>query len=44
MYIYVCICIHLFFYKQLGSALIPQSFLYFPGFCGGKLLSACLVV
>ena len=34
----------LFFYKQLGSCLGPQSCLYFQGFRDSKLLNGCLVV
>ena len=34
----------LFFYKQLGSGLSPQSCLYFQGFWVSKLLNGCLVV
>ena len=38
------IVLHLFFYKELGSGLSPQSCLYFQGFRGSKLLNGCLVV
>ena len=38
-------CNKLFFYKELvGSALSPQSCLYFQGFQGSNLLNVCLVV
>ena len=30
-----------FFYKQLGSGLSPQIYLYFQGFRGSKLLNGC---
>ena len=33
-----------FFHKQLGSGLGPQSWLYFQGFQGSKLLNGCLAV
>ena len=33
-----------YFYKQLGSSLSPQSYLYFKGFWGSKLCNGCLVV
>ena len=33
--------IHSFFYKQLGLGLSPQSYLYFQGFWGSKLLNGC---
>ena len=36
--------LYLFFNKQLGSALIPQSCLNFRGFWGSKLLNGCFVV
>ena len=36
--------IHSFFYKQLGSGLSPESYLYFQSFWGSKLLNSCLVV
>ena len=32
------------FNEQLGSGIIPQSFLYFQGFRSSKLLNGCLVV
>ena len=34
----------IFFYKQLASGLSSQSYLYFQGFYGSKLLDGCLVV
>ena len=36
--------ITLFFYKQHGPRLSPQSCLNFPGFQGSELLNGCLVV
>ena len=43
-YVWLFIVIHLFFCKQFGSDLSPQSWLYFQGFCDLKLLNGCLVV
>ena len=34
----------IFIYKQLGSGLSPQSWLYFQGFMGSKLLNVCSAV
>ena len=34
----------IFFSKQLGSDISPQSCLYFQRFQGSKLVNACLVV
>ena len=36
--------VHLFFYKQLGPGITPQSCLYFEVVWGSKLLNGCLVV